>query len=162
MIYSKMGRRCRNRTDILPVIRKVSLVTDCATIYANRLFVFIVRIWIKVIHIGFPSFPCSPDCNIFMSAYTDNSSFRCSSSYYLMQNNWISVCRASFRQVTALIALSGYFFSTHTILCLINMSKNTTVFKNPSWCKIVDARTTYFIRLKDLPLHHLGKLAETI
>lgn len=35
-------------------------------------------------------------------------------------------------------------------------------FQNPSWCKIVDARTTYFIRLKDLPLHHLGKLAETI
>nr|DAG58827.1 MAG TPA: hypothetical protein [Caudoviricetes sp.] len=34
--------------------------------------------------------------------------------------SWIFVCRASFHQVTALIALSGYFFSTHTMLSTIN------------------------------------------
>ena len=58
--------------------------------YTNHLFVFyIVRIWLKSFTLDFQSFPCSPDCNVFDSACTDNSSFRCSSSAYLMQISWI-------------------------------------------------------------------------
>lgn len=63
--------------------------------------------------------------------------------------SWISVCRASFRQVTALIALSGYFFSTHTMLSTI---------KPKSYClllflkKMQDCRRPHylFISLKDI------------
>lgn len=52
------------------------------------------------------------------------------------------------------LMLSSYFFSTHTILC-INMSKNylpCPLNETLIWRKIVAARTTYFIRYKDLPL----------
>nr|DAV76091.1 MAG TPA: hypothetical protein [Caudoviricetes sp.] len=61
-----------------------------------------------------------PDCNVFGSACTDNSSFRCSPSAYLMQISWIFVCRASFRQVTAsidalqLLLLHAYYFCAST------------------------------------------------
>lgn len=41
---------------------------------------------LKPFILDFQSFSCSPDCNVFDSACTDNSSFRCSSSAYLMQN----------------------------------------------------------------------------
>ena len=68
------------------------------------------------LNLDFQSFSCSPDCNVFNSACTDNSSFRCSPSAYLMQISWIFVCRASFRQVTAsidalrLLLLHAYYF----------------------------------------------------
>ena len=62
--------------------------------------------------------------------------------------SWIFVCRASFRQVTALNALSGYFLSTHTMLSIIkSKSYCLLLFKK---CKIVVARDTYFISLKDV------------
>lgn len=63
--------------------------------------------------------------------------------------SWISVCRASFHQVTALIALSGYFFSTHTMLSTIK-PKSYCLLLFLKRCKIVDAHTTYFISLKDV------------
>lgn len=63
--------------------------------------------------------------------------------------SWISVCRASFRQVTALIALSGYFFSTHTILSTIK-PKSYCLLLLKKRCKVVVARATYFISLKDV------------
>lgn len=63
--------------------------------------------------------------------------------------SWIFVCRASFRQVAALIALSGYFFSTHTMLSTIKpKSYCLPLFKKR--CKVVVARATYFISLKDV------------
>ena len=63
--------------------------------------------------------------------------------------SWIFVCRASFHQVTALIALSGYFFSTHTMLSTIKpKSYCLPLFKKR--CKVVVARATYFISLKDV------------
>lgn len=63
--------------------------------------------------------------------------------------SWISVCRASFHQVTALIALSGYFFSTHTILSTIK-PKSYCLLLLKKRCKVVVARATYFISLKDV------------
>ena len=63
--------------------------------------------------------------------------------------SWISVCRASFRQVTALIALSGYFFSTHTVLSTIK-PKSYCLLLLKKRCKVVVARATYFISLKDV------------
>ena len=68
------------------------------------------------LNLDFQSFSCSPDCNVFNSACTDNSSFRCSTSAYLMQISWISVCRASFHRVTApngalrLLLFHAYYF----------------------------------------------------
>lgn len=63
--------------------------------------------------------------------------------------SWIFVCRASFHQVTALIALSGYFFSTHTILSTIK-PKSYCLLLLKKRCKVVVARATYFISLKDV------------
>ena len=63
--------------------------------------------------------------------------------------SWIFVCRASFHQVTALIALSGYFFSTHTMLSTIK-PKSYCLLLFLKRCKIVVARATYFISLKDV------------
>lgn len=60
----------------------------------------------------------------------------------------IFVCRASFHQVTALIALSGYFFSTHTMLSTIKPKSYCLLLLKK--CKIVAARATYFISLKDV------------
>ena len=107
------------------------------------------------LHLDFQSFSCSPDCNVLGSACTDNSSFRCSPSAYLMQISWIFVCRASFRQVTAsidalqLLLLHAYYFcaSIYQRTILLCPFQRTLI-----WRKIVAARTTYFIRYKDLPL----------
>lgn len=63
--------------------------------------------------------------------------------------SWIFVCRASFRQVTALIALSGYFFSTHTMLSTIKPKSYCSLLLKKR-CKVVVARATYFISLKDV------------
>lgn len=63
--------------------------------------------------------------------------------------SWISVYRASFRQVTALIALSGYFFSTHTMLSTIKPKSYCSLLLKKR-CKVVVARATYFISLKDV------------
>lgn len=103
----------------ITTIRTVSSNCRCATIYAIRLFVFIMNEQFSL-HLDFLSFPSSPDCNVFGSACTDNSSFRCSPSAYLMQISWIFVCRASFRQVTAsidalqLLLLHAYYFCAST------------------------------------------------
>lgn len=103
----------------------------------------------------FRTFPCSPDCNVLSSACTDNSSFRCSPSAYLMQISWIFVCRASFRQVTASIdALQLLLF--HAYYFCASICQRTILscpfIETLIWRKIVAARTTYFIRYKDLPL----------
>lgn len=103
----------------LTTIRTVSSSCRCASIYTNRLFAFIMNVQFSL-HLDFQSFPCSPDCNVLGSACTDNSSFRCSPSAYLMQISWIFVCRASFRQVTAsidalqLLLLHAYYFCAST------------------------------------------------
>lgn len=99
----------------LTTIRTVSSSCRCASNYTSLLFVFIMNEQFSL-HLDFQSFPCSPDCNVFGSACTDNSSFRCSPSAYLMQISWIFVCRASFRQVTAsidalqLLLFHAYYF----------------------------------------------------
>ena len=103
----------------LTTIRTVSSSCRCASIYTNRLFDFIMNEQFSL-NLDFQSFSCSPDCNVFDSACTDNSSFRCSPSAYLMQISWIFVCRASFRQVTAsidalqLLLLHAYYFCAST------------------------------------------------
>lgn len=100
-------------------IRTVSSSCRCASNYTSLLFVFIMNEQFSL-HLDFQSFPCSPDCNVLGSACTDNSSFRCSPSAYLMQISWIFVCRASFRQVTAsidalqLLLLHAYYFCAST------------------------------------------------
>ncbi len=126
--------------------KSVSSSCRCATIYTSRFFVFIRNVQFSL-HLDFQSFPCSPDCNVFDSACTDNSSFRCSSSAYLMQISWIFVLRASFRQVTASIdalrlLLFHAYFSVHQYVKELLLQS----FPNLSRCKIVAARTTYFIR----------------
>ena len=92
-----------------------------------------------------------PDCNVFGSACTDNSSFRCSPSAYLMQISWIFVCRASFRQVTAsidalqLLLLHAYYFCASTC--------QRTIFHVRSTKLSSDARLSLpERRYKDLPL----------
>lgn len=103
----------------LTTIRTVSSSCRCASNYTSLLFVLIMNEQFSL-HLDFQSFPCSPDCNVFGSACTDNSSFRCSPSAYLMQISWIFVCRASFRQVTAsidalqLLLLHAYYFCAST------------------------------------------------
>ena len=69
----------------LTTIRTVSSSCRCASNYTSLLFVFIMNEQFSL-NLDFQSFPSSPDCNVFNSACTDNSSFRCSSSAYLMQN----------------------------------------------------------------------------
>lgn len=69
--------------------------------------------------------------------------------------NWIFVCRASFHQVTAsidalrLLLLHAYYFCASTCQRTILL---LSVLGTLVWRKIVAARTTYFIRYKDLPL----------
>ena len=103
----------------LTTIRTVSSSCRCASNYTSLLFVFIKNEQFSF-YLDFQSFSCSPDCNVFDSACTDNSSFRCSSSAYLMQISWIFVCRASFRRVPAsidalqLLLLHAYYFCAST------------------------------------------------
>ena len=115
--------------------------------YTNHLFVFyIVRIWLKSFTLYFQSFPCSPDCNVFDSACTDNSSFLCSSSSYLIQISWIFriACVPSpghgIHRCSPATSFPRHFLNQcvkELLLCS---------FPNLSRCKIVAARTTYFIR----------------
>ena len=97
----------------LTTIRTVSSSCRCASNYTSLLFVFIMNEQFSL-HLYLP------DCNVLGSACTDNSSFRCSPSAYLMQISWIFVCRASFRQVTAsidalrLLLLHAYYFCAST------------------------------------------------
>lgn len=58
---------------------------------------------IKVIHIGFSELSLLTRLNVFTSACIDDSSFRCSSSAYLIRLARFFVLRASLRQVTASI-----------------------------------------------------------
>ena len=101
-------------------IRTVSSSCRCASNYTSLLWVVIWMMKINHLFGFFRTFPCSPDCNVLGSACTDNSSFRCSPSAYLMQISWIFVCRASFRQVTAsidalqLLLLHAYYFCAST------------------------------------------------
>ena len=97
----------------------IILLSPCIS-YTTSLWVVIWMMKINHLFGFFRTFPCSPDCNVFGSACTDNSSFRCSPSAYLMQISWIFVCRASFRQVTAsidalqLLLLHAYYFCAST------------------------------------------------
>ena len=132
----------------LTTIRTVSSSCRCASNYTSLLFVFIMNEQFSL-HLYLP------DCNVFGSACTDNSSFRCSPSAYLMQISWIFVCRASFRQVTAsidalrLLLLHAYYFCASTCQRTIFHVRSIETLV---WRKIVAARTTYFIRYVDLPL----------
>lgn len=67
----------------------IILLSPCISYTTSLLSFYIVRIWLKSFTLDFQSFPCSPDCNVFTSACTDDSSFRCSTSVYLMQISWI-------------------------------------------------------------------------
>ena len=93
----------------------IILLSPCIS-YTTNLWLYYE--WAIPFHLDFQSFSCSPDCNVFNSACTDNSSFRCSTSAYLCRTNWIFVCRASLRQVTASIdalrlLLFHAYFSVH-------------------------------------------------
>lgn len=82
----------------------------------RRASVTLLTSWLYFMNEQFSLHLYLPDCNVFGSACTDNSSFRCSPSAYLMQISWIFVCRASFRQVTAsidalqLLLFHAYYF----------------------------------------------------
>ena len=86
----------------------------------RRASVTLLTSWLYFMNEQFSLHLDLPDCNVFGSACTDNSSFRCSPSAYLMQISWIFVCRASFRQVTAsidalqLLLLHAYYFCAST------------------------------------------------
>ena len=103
----------------LAMIRSVSFCYRRASVTLLTSWLYFMNEQFSL-HLDFQSFPCSPDCNILGSACTDNSSFRCSPSAYLMQISWIFVCRASFRQVTAsidalrLLLLHAYYFCAST------------------------------------------------
>ena len=104
--------------------------------YTNHLFVFyIVRIWLKSFTLDFQSFPSSPDCNVFDSACTDNSSFRCSSSAYLMQISWI------FR--IACVPSPGHG---------IHRCSQATSFPRILFCASIFQRTTSQILSEPLPM----------
>lgn len=112
----------------LTTIRTVSSSCRCASNYTSLLWVVIWMMKINHLFGFFRTFPCSPDCNVLGSACTDNSSFRCSPSAYLMQISWIFVWRASFRQVTAsidalqLLLLHAYYFVHQHVKELSSMS----------------------------------------
>lgn len=81
-----------------------------------------------------------------MCAYTDNSSFRCGSSHYLIQ------ILAGFPYVVRPFARSRRSLrypatSFPRILCCQPTSQRAIVKKG---CKVVVARATYFISLKDV------------
>lgn len=71
------------------------------------------------------------------------------------RTSWISVCRASFHRVTAsidalrLLLFHAYYFCASTCQRAILLCPFSEALV---WRKIVAARTTYFIRYKDLPL----------
>lgn len=87
----------------LAMIRLVSFCYRRASVTLLAYLSLLCEYDLKPFILDFQSFSCSPDCNVFDSACTDHSSFRCSTSAYLMQISWIFVCRASLRQVTASI-----------------------------------------------------------
>lgn len=91
----------------------IILLSPCIS-YTTSLIVFIMNEQ-SSLHLDFQSFPSSPDCNVFSSACTDNSSFRCSPSAYLMQISWISYVVRPFARLRHPLMLSSYFFYTHTI-----------------------------------------------
>ena len=91
----------------------------------------------------------SPDCIIFVCAYIDNSSFRCGSSNYLMQKlagfSYVVRPFARSRRSTRYPATSF-----PRILCCQSLSQRAIVCCCLKKCKIVVARATYFISLKDV------------
>lgn len=102
----------------LAMIRLVSFCYRRASVTLLAYLSLLCEYDLKPFILDFQSFSCSPDCNVFDSACTDHSSFRCSTSAYLMQISWIFVCRASLRQVTASIdalrlLLFHAYFSVH-------------------------------------------------
>lgn len=137
--------------------KSVSSSCRCATIYTSRFFVFyIVRIWLKSFTVDFQSFPCSPDCNVFNSACTDNSSFRCSSSAYLMQISWIFVCRASFRQVTASIdALRLLLFHAYYFCASIFQRTTSPILSEPLPMQDCSCPNYLLYKVVGLSLHRL-------
>lgn len=96
-------------------IRTVSSSCRRASNYTSLLWVVIWMMKINHLFGFFRTFPCSPDCNVLGSACTDNSSFLCSPSAYLMQISWISYVVRPFAGSRHPLMLSSYFFSTHTI-----------------------------------------------
>lgn len=73
----------------LAMIRLVSFCYRRASVTLLAYLSLLCEYDLKPFILDFQSFSCSPDCNVFNSACTDNSSFRCSSSAYLMQISWI-------------------------------------------------------------------------
>ena len=125
----------------------IILLSPCISYTTSLLSFYIVRIWIKVIHIGFSKLFLLTRLNIFTSACIDYSSFRCSSSAYLIRLAGFFVLRASFHQSHgAHCAIQLLLFPRHF---LTDVSKN--YFSNP-FRTSPGARlslpwyTTYFIR----------------
>ena len=125
-IYAKTIRTLEILSDsnqYFTTIRTVSSSCRCASNYTSLIFDFYHEKKFSL-NLDFQSFSCSPDCNVFNSACTDNSSFRCSTSAYLMQK-WLD-----FRMSCVLSPGHGAqrcspvtSFPRILFLC-INMSKN--------------------------------------
>lgn len=97
-----------------------------------------------------------PDRNVLGSACTDNSSFRCSSSAYLMQISWIFVCRASFRQVTASIdALRLLLFHAYYFCASIFQRTTSPILSEPLPMQDCSCPNYLLYKVVDLPLHRL-------
>ena len=71
----------------LAMIRSVSFCYRRASVTLLASWLYFMNEQFSL-NLDFQSFSCSPDCNVFNSACTDNSSFRCSTSAYLMQK-WL-------------------------------------------------------------------------
>ena len=120
----------------------------CFQLHQSPLCLFLYSAnMIKVIHIGFSELFLLTRLNIFTSACIDDSSFRCSSSAYLIRLAGFVVLRASFHQSHgAHCAIQLLLFPRHF---LTDVSKN--YFSNP-FRTSPGARlslpwyTTYFIR----------------
>lgn len=118
----------------------------CYHLHQSLLCLNMCEYELKVIHIGFSELFLLTRLNVFTSACIDDSSFRCSPSAYLIRLAGFFVLRASFHQVTAsndalrLLPFPRHFFYRYVKELLLQS------FPNLSRCKIVAARTTYFIR----------------
>ena len=138
----------------LTTIRTVSSSCRCASNYTSLLWVVIWMMKINHLFGFFRTFPCSPDCNVLGSACTDNSSFRCSPSAYLMQISWIFVCRASFRQVTASIdALRLLLFHAYYFCASIFQRTTSPILSEPLPMQDCSCPDYLLYKVVDLPLH---------
>lgn len=105
----------------LTTIRTVSSSCRCASNYTNHLFDFVMNEQFSL-NIGFSELFLLTRLNIFISACIDYSSFRCSSSAYLIRLAGFFVLRASFHQSHgAHCAIQLLLFPRHF---LTDVSKN--------------------------------------